>query len=161
MLALAHGRTGRMLECRIGVDQPCVAADEMSLDSLDIHPVVLQRLCQEGSWEGYYYGDTRPADHDVVITKHRYSGFRATDLDMILRASGIRTIVVTGVSTNGCVESTARDSFMRDYHMVLVGDGTAAYSRKEHEATLKMMDRFFGEVTTIAELCARWAGPNA
>jgi len=120
----------------------------------------LTPVCRDGSWEGDYYGDVRPAADDIVVTKHRYSGFHATDLDMILRTNGVRTIVVTGVSTNVCVESTARDGFMRDYYTVLVGDGTAAYSAEEHETTLKTMDRFFGEITSIAELRTLWAGRN-
>jgi ureidoacrylate peracid hydrolase len=120
----------------------------------------LRPVCREGSWEGDYYGDIRPGPDDIVVTKHRYSAFHATDLDLILRSNGIRTVVVTGVSTNVCVESTARDAFMRDYYSVLVGDGTAAYSADEHATTLKTFDRFFGEVTTIAELQRLWSGGN-
>lgn len=69
----------------------------------------------------------------------------------------MRTVVLTGVSTNVCVETTAREGFVRDYYVVLVGDGTAAYSQDEHDKTLKDIDRFFGEVTTIAALKAIWA----
>ncbi len=120
----------------------------------------LTPVCQDGAWEGDYYGNVRPATDDIVVTKHRYSGFHATDLDMILRSNGVRTIVLTGVSTNVCVESTARDGFMRDYYTILVADGTAAYSIEDHETTLKTMDRFFAEVTSIAELQKLWIGRN-
>lgn len=113
-------------------------------------------VCADGSWEGDYYGDVRPREGDVVVTKHRYSAFHDTDLDTILRANHIRTIVVTGVSTDVCVETAVRDGFNRDYYVVPVGDGTAAYSQDVHETTLKRIDRFFGEVTTIRELCAIW-----
>ena len=61
-------------------------------------------VCRDGSWEGDYYGDVRPLPGDIVVTKHRYNAFHKTDLDTILRANGVRTIVVTGVSTNVCVE---------------------------------------------------------
>ena len=116
--------------------------------------------CQDGSWECDYYGDIRPVPDDIVVTKHRYSSFHGTDLDLILRSHAIRTVILTGVSTNVCVETTARESFVRDYYTVLVGDGAAAYSPEEHQMTLRNVDRFFGEVTTIDELCGIWAGRN-
>lgn len=121
----------------------------------------LTPVCGDGSWDGDYYGDIRPLPGEIVITKHRYSAFQSTDLELILRSHGIRTTVITGVSTNVCVETAARDSFVRDFYTVLVGDGTAAYSAEEHNTTLKTIDRFFGEVTSIAELQAIWPASNA
>jgi len=118
-------------------------------------------VCCDGSWEGDYYGDVRPLPGDIVVTKHRYNAFHKTDLDTILRANGVRTIVITGVSTNVCVESTVREGFMNDYYVVLVRDGTAAYSNEEHEMTVRNIDRFFGEVSTIDELRGIWSGRNA
>jgi ureidoacrylate peracid hydrolase len=114
-------------------------------------------VCAAGSWEGDFYGAVRPEPGDPVVTKHRYSGFYNTDLDTILRSHGVRTLIATGVSTNVCVETTVREAFVRDYYVVLVADGTAAYSREEHDKTLKDVDRFFGEITTIAELKSLWA----
>jgi ureidoacrylate peracid hydrolase len=121
----------------------------------------LTPVCGEGAWDGDYYGDVRPMPDDIVVTKHRYGAFYATDLEMILRSHGIRTIVLTGVSTNVCVETTAREGFVRDFYTVVVGDGTAAYSAEEHETTLKTIDRFFGEITSIAQLQKLWSGANA
>ena len=63
---------------------------------------------------------------------------------------------MTGVATNVCVESTARDGFMRDYYVVFTSDGTATYSRQDHDATLRNIDRFFGEVHTLSELETIW-----
>jgi ureidoacrylate peracid hydrolase len=120
----------------------------------------LTPVCGEGSWEGDYYADVRPDPRDVVVSKHRYNAFHSTDLDLILRTRGIRTVVVTGVSTNVCVETTARDSFVRDFYTIVVADGTAAYSNEEHELALKTIDRFFGEVTSIEDLTALWIGRN-
>jgi len=114
-------------------------------------------VCGSDLWGGEFYGEVRPLPNDIVVTKHRYNAFHNTDLDLLLRAHGIRTIIVTGVSTNVCVESTARDGFMRDYYVILVGDGSAAYSAEEHEMTLRNIDRFFGEVTTIQNLSDIWA----
>jgi len=115
-----------------------------------------REVCAEGSWEGDFYGDVRPLPGEPVVTKHRYSAFHNTDLDSILRAHGIRTIILTGVATNVCVETTAREGFVRDYYVVFTSDGTATYSADDHNATLRNIDRFFGEVTTIADLMAIW-----
>jgi ureidoacrylate peracid hydrolase len=114
-------------------------------------------VCAAGSWEGDFYGAVRPEPGDPVVTKHRYSAFYNTDLDTILRSHGVRTIVATGVSTNVCIETTVREAFVRDYYVVLVADATAAYTQEEHDKSLKDIDRFFGEVTTIADLKSIWA----
>jgi ureidoacrylate peracid hydrolase len=113
-------------------------------------------VCAEGSWEGDYYGDVRPEPSDPVVTKHRYNAFLNTDLDTILRANGIRSLVMTGVATDVCVASTAREAFMRDYYTVMVDDGTATFSSQDHVAALQNFDRYFGEVSTIAEIAAIW-----
>ena len=113
-------------------------------------------VCQDGTWEGDFYGGVRPEPGDPVVTKHRFNDFRNTDLDTILRAHGVRTIVMTGVATNVCVETTARDGFMRDYYVVFTDDGTAAYAEEDHQATLRNIDRFFGQVVQLADLQAIW-----
>ena len=112
--------------------------------------------CAAGSWGGDFYGAVRPESNEPVITKHRYSGFYNTDLDTVLRANGIRTLVMTGVATNVCVETTARDGFMRDYYVVLVEDGTASYSKEEHDMAVSNIDRYFGQVFSIAEMMSAW-----
>lgn len=116
----------------------------------------LRPVCVDGSFGGDYYGNVRPAPGDPVVTKHRYSAFLRTDLETVLRTAGIRTVVLAGVATNVCVETTARDAFMRDFYLVLPADGTAAYSEAEHEATLSTIDRYFGQVASIAEITAAW-----
>jgi len=93
---------------------------------------------------------------DVVVTKHRFNAFHNTDLDTILRANGIRSLVFSGCVSNVCVESTARDAFMRDYYVIVTSDGTAAYTAESHNATLSNIDKYFGEVSTIADVCAIW-----
>jgi ureidoacrylate peracid hydrolase len=120
----------------------------------------LAPVCQDGTPGGDYYGGIRPQAGDIVITKHRYSAFHGTDLDMILRSHGVRTVVLTGVSTHVCVETAAREAFVRDYYTVVVKDGSAAYSQEEHETALKLVDRFFGEVTSIDDIRPLWPPRN-
>ncbi len=115
-------------------------------------------VCRDGAWEGDFYGDVRPAPGDVVVTKHRYDAFHNTDLDTILHSNGIRTVLMTGVVSNVCVETTARAAFVRDYYVVAVDDGCAAYVAADHAASMSNIDRFFGEVSTIKQISALWAG---
>jgi ureidoacrylate peracid hydrolase len=113
-------------------------------------------VCAEGSWEGDFYGSVRPEASDPVITKHRFSAFHNTDLETVLRSHGIRTLVMSGVASNVCVETTAREAFVRDYYVVFLRDGTATYFEADHQATLRVIDRFFGQVVSIAEVEPVW-----
>lgn len=113
-------------------------------------------VCGADLWGGDFYGEVRPRPNEPVVKKHRYSAFHNTDLDTILRAHGVRTLIMTGVATNVCVAVTAHDGFMRDYYIVFPEDGTASYSRDEHDVSLRDIDRYFGEVTSIAEITSIW-----
>ena len=115
-----------------------------------------REVCAADSWEGDFFGDVRPEENDPVITKHRFSAFHNTDLETVLRTNGIRTIVMTGVASNVCVETTAREGFVRDYYVVFLEDGTAAYVDEDHQAALRVIDRYFGEVASIADVDRVW-----
>jgi ureidoacrylate peracid hydrolase len=92
-------------------------------------------VCTPDSWSNDFYGDVRPGPGEPVVTKHRFDAFLNTDLETVLRAHAVRTVVLAGVATNVCVETTARQAFLRAYYVVLVADGCAAYSRDEHDAS--------------------------
>ena len=111
--------------------------------------------CQSGTWGAEFYV-VRPEPDDDVIVKHRYSAFMGTELDPLLRAQGVENLIIVGVTTNVCVESTARDGYMLDYHIVLVEDCTASYSEEPHQATLANIRRAFGRVVTAEEIVAVW-----
>jgi ureidoacrylate peracid hydrolase len=117
-------------------------------------------VCGAGSWEGDFYA-VRPLPDEPVVTKHRFSAFHNTDLETVLRAHSIRSVVLAGVATNVCVETTAREAFVRDYYVVFLSDGTATYDRASHEATLNSIDRFFGQVATIDDVVTCWSGVEA
>ncbi|HZQ65472.1 MAG TPA: isochorismatase family cysteine hydrolase [Gaiellaceae bacterium] len=113
-------------------------------------------VCAPDSWEGDFYGEARPVQGDPVVTKHRFSSFYNTDLETVLRARSIRTVVLAGVASNVCVETTAREAFVRDYYVVFLSDGTATYDRSAHEATLRVIDQFFGQVASIDQVIGCW-----
>jgi ureidoacrylate peracid hydrolase len=116
----------------------------------------VREACPPDSWKTEFFGDVQPLPDEPIVTKHRYNAFHGTDLDLILRTHGIRTLVTTGVASNVCVETTARDGFVRDYYILFPRDGTATWSLAAHEATLRNIDLFFGEVTTIDDLSKVW-----
>ena len=123
-------------------------------------------VCFPGSWGAEFApgfeprsdASREPGSHEYVVTKHRYSGFVGTDLDLVLRSHAIRGVIMTGEATNVCVESTARDAFMRDYPVVLVSDCTAAALEAAHEATLYTMGKHFATLATSDEVIRAWSG---
>jgi nicotinamidase-related amidase len=84
-----------------------------------------------------------PRDGDVVVKKYRSSAFWGTNLDLLLRANGIKTCVVSGCTTEGCVESTARDAMFGDYYVVIPEDCVASDDRAQHDASLLLMRHRF------------------
>jgi isochorismate hydrolase len=89
---------------------------------------------------------------DVVLPKKRYNAFFETDLDTILRSRGIKDLIISGVMTNLCCETTARDAFMRDYRVFFLIDGTATGRSELHLATLKNLGFGFAYLLTCEEL---------
>lgn len=103
-----------------------------------------------------FIDELRPGDGELAVMKHRYSAFKGTDFDMLLRAHNIRTVVPTGVSTNVCVESTLRDAFEHSYYVCVPEDGCASWDMDLHAATLKTANARFGLVTSVAEIISIW-----
>ncbi len=108
------------------------------------------KICST-SWGREFY-QVEPKETDFVVTKHRYSAFIGTNLDLALRSNGITTIVLTGFTTNVCVESTARDGFMLGYQTITLSDCTAAFSQAEHDSALFNLGHYFGRVMSSEEL---------
>lgn len=113
-------------------------------------------ICIEGTWGQELVEGLEVRPRDIVVKKHRYSAFTGTDLDLILRGHGIRTIIVTGCSTNACVETTLRAGFELDYYVVVPENACASWSRDLHFATLENVRHRFGVVTTVEEIEQTW-----
>ena len=102
-----------------------------------------------------------PAADEPVVIKHRYSAFINTRLDSILRTMKVENIIVLGVATNVCVESTARHGYMLDYHCVFVADCSATYDQAAHEMTLKVFRKHFGTVVNAQDIIDTWAATHS
>ncbi|MGI4952315.1 MAG: isochorismatase family protein, partial [Janthinobacterium lividum] len=103
-------------------------------------------------WPGL---DVQPAD--LRVLKRRYSAFipGTCDLEPLLRARGVDTLLVAGTLTNVCCESTARDAMMLDFRTVMVSDACATTSREEHDASLAAFYATFGDVMDTAFILDR------
>jgi len=99
--------------------------------------------------------DVKP--EDLRVTKRRFSAFiqGSSDIEIQLKDCNIDTIMVSGVATNVCCESTARDAMMLNYRTLMVSDACAATTDEEHAASLSNFYLFFGDVQTTDELVAR------
>ncbi|MCL5036392.1 MAG: isochorismatase family protein [Chloroflexi bacterium] len=97
-------------------------------------------------------------DGDAVIDKDRYSAFMNTDLNERIQRAGVKNLIITGVLTNCCCETTARDAFMRDYRVFFVSDATAAENDDLHCSSLKNLAYAFAYVVSADELCRQLAG---
>ncbi|MGI9659468.1 MAG: cysteine hydrolase family protein [Gaiellaceae bacterium] len=109
----------------------------------------------EGTWGAEFSPEVAPLAGEPVVTKHRSSGFRNTDLDLILRSNGIETVVVIGEQTPGCIEATYRDAAYHDYYNVLIEDCVAAFDHEQHEASL-LIQRRRHDVCMAEEALAIW-----
>jgi nicotinamidase-related amidase len=84
-----------------------------------------------------------PRSDEIVVRKYRSSGFWGTNLDMLLRSNGVKTVVFGGCTTEGCVESTARDAMFNDYYVVIAEDCVASDDRAQHAASMLLMRHRF------------------
>lgn len=112
--------------------------------------------CRTGTWGADFYRVAPQAGEPVVI-KHRYSAFAGTNLDVVLRTAGVDSLLLTGVSTNVCVESTLRDGLFAEYRVTLVEDCAASFEAEAHEATVQNVAKYFGVVATSEEISATWS----
>ena len=108
-------------------------------------------LCNEGSWGAEFFR-IQPQPGDIVVDKHTFSGFHGTDLHARLQARGIRTLLMTGVATNVCVDSTLREGFFLGYHIVVAEDCVGSSNRAGHEGTLSTVRVNFGTVMPAAQI---------
>ena len=110
------------------------------------------RFLIRDTWNTDIVAELAPQADDIVVYKHRYSGFYQTDMDTILNQLGVKYLIVTGCTTSVCVESTVRDAMFRDYSCVLLADCMGepighGLSRSNHDASLLAIQMLFGWVS--------------
>ena len=114
------------------------------------------RILVRDTWNTEILSELLPEPGDMIVSKHRYSGFYETDLDERLRDLGSRYLVFTGCTTSVCIESTMRDAMFRDYYCLLLADCTAEpigadLPRSNHDASLLVLQTQFGWISESAK----------
>lgn len=135
---------------------------EFGLVMMRNRPELAGTLLIEDTWDWQIVDELAPQPGDRVVRKSRYSGFWGTGLDSYLRSENIRYLLFTGIATNVCVESTARDAFFCEYWPILVEDAmNHAGPDFTRQATLWNFEHLFGWITdTDKSIEALAAIPN-
>ena len=126
---------------------------ELGMIMMRAHLELRGKLLVENTWDWRIVDELTPEDGDFVIPKTRYSGFTGTNLDNILRSEGIRYTIFSGVATNICVESTARDAYLQEYWPILIEDAMNHSGPDfNRQATLWNFENVFGWVANSHQL---------
>ena len=114
-----------------------------------------QPRCLSGSWGAEFYR-VKPEPGEHVVIKHRYSAMVNTELPTLLKQYGIRSLLLTGIATDTCVESAGRDAYFIDYYVTMVENCCGAASEEDHRMALKRFNRDYGQVVTSGEVIDAW-----
>ncbi len=135
-------------------ESPAWMRRQMKNEKVD-HPSKLKPRRLHGSFSWQIMEPFKPTENDIVINKRRSSMFIGNEFETILSNRGATTIVMIGCTTDGGVESTVRDGFLRGYFMIVVRDCVGTYTEEGHNAALKRMERF-GDIVDSKELIQIW-----
>ncbi len=116
------------------------------------------RSLAAGTWDGEIVDQLTPDEGDFVVDKNRYSAFYGTGLEPILTSLAIDHLVVCGVTTNMCVETTVRDASQRDYRVFVVADATGELEQARHDMALATLGFGFGWVVSTEDVTTAWSG---
>lgn len=114
------------------------------------------RYTEDGSEGQKLIPELTVEDGDLVVKKYRSSAFWGTNLDMLLRSNGVQTVIVSGCTTEGCVESTARDAMFNDYYVVIADDCVASDDREQHDASMVLMRNRF-DIAGSEQILREWS----
>jgi len=104
------------------------------------------------SWDAQVMDELGCGPDDLVVDKVRFDAFQWTSLEPLLRGLGVTELVICGVITNICVESTVRSAFMRDFPVTLLADCCAAKTRRLHELSLEVLSSYaLADIASITE----------
>jgi nicotinamidase-related amidase len=124
----------------------------------EIIPAVREGAISKGNPQAELHNDVVVDRNDIILEKPRYGAFHGTDLELILRERGIDTLIVTGIATNVCCETTAREAAVRDFRVFFLSDATATSGIGELSAdevqrvTLATLGKRFAQVLTTGQM---------
>ena len=128
---------------------------DMGLIAKVFPPIRALGHCFDGSWDAGIIDELAPEPRDHVVKKHRFSGFYHTTLEELLRSLSVESLVVSGIATNICVESTVRDAFYRDYPVIVPKESTASFTPEQEAGSFGNFAFAFATVLPLEEVvCA-------
>jgi nicotinamidase-related amidase len=127
----------------------------------EIIPPAREGLIAKGSFPAALHAKLEIESSDVVLEKPRFGAFHGTDLDLILRSRNVDSVIITGIATNVCAESTAREANSRDFRVFFMSDGTATrdmggVSREDlQRASCAVLGSTFAQVLSVEDMIQR------
>jgi len=124
----------------------------------ELAPIVKEGIINKGSESAALHKGLIVDPRDILLEKPRFGAFHGTDLELILRSRGIDSIIVTGIATNVCCETTAREAVVRDFRVFFLSDGTTTFdigdisAAELKRATCATMGFIFAQVLTVDEM---------
>ena len=124
----------------------------------ELAPIVKEGIVTKGSDSAALHKGLHVDPRDILLDKPRFGAFHATDLELILRSHGIDTVIISGIATNVCCETTAREATVRDFRVFFLSDGTATFgigdvsAAEMQKATCATLGFVFAQVLTVDEM---------
>lgn len=121
----------------------------------ELVPKIRDGLLDDGAESAGLHDALVVDPRDVLLDKPRFGAFHGTDLELILRSRGIDTIIISGISTPVCCDTTAREASARDFHVLFLSDGTATTGSEAAQfqsSTLEVLRDLFAQVLTLDEV---------
>lgn len=129
----------------------------------EVVPLVKNGIINKGTDSAALHRGLVVDAHDILLDKPRFGSFYGTDLELILRSRGIDTVIITGIATNVCCETTAREAMSRDFRVFFLSDGTATSAIGDlsaaelQKATCATLGALFAQVLTVDEMLEKIA----
>lgn len=123
-------------------------------------PFLAEEGLRRGTWGAQLVDGLDVSPTDPIVEKRRFSAFFETDLERIVRDAGATALVVAGVRTDFCVESTVRDAMFRDLEVVVPREAVAGYVADLHEHSLRLMGTVFAWVSPVDDVLALLTRPD-
>lgn len=127
----------------------------------ELVPPFIVALYTEGAEAAELHSSLEVDDRDVILSKPRYGAFHGTDLELVLRSRGIDTVIIAGIATNVCCDTTAREAAQRDFRVFFLSDGTATKemagvaAEDLQRATCASLSMVFAQVLTMDEMLGK------
>jgi nicotinamidase-related amidase len=127
----------------------------------EIVPPISLEMIKKSAPSSFLHAELNVADEDILLDKPRFGSFQSTDLGMVLRSRGIDTVMISGIATNLCCETTAREANARDFRVFFLSDATATFpigdvsAEEIQKVTCATLGFAFAQVLTTTEMIAK------